>query len=732
MINRYLLIPVELSLILLLLCNPTSADIVTIDFKSGGGEDKWGYETGNEGSNPPTGLDITGEAASMNYLAVANSDDGRESQLITKNYWATHHFKFTVDSATLINFTAYWEGYGNQYSSHLYIWNFAGSSWEIIGTGANTATDNIIQKAFTVDLNNYINQDGYLHLVATSFRDAGPSKYLYTDYVKIDACYLSPPSIEKPRTYNNTIEKPYFKNEDVIIRVNATRGDSALTNTTITILNSAEAVMVDGTEMSIEDTIPNGFTYIYTYTPPVDASGNGWRIQVDVNDDAGLTTSDKTIFHISTRPGYKWTGFPLETVKSGMVNGGIFIDGRNTFNDANNSNVTMDFEVPSGTIQWAHFYYSVFGGTPCGACWINLTWINSSGQTEFIRFIGPYETFECQGGEQPTGEDPAQDAHVGSNDYHDYNWGTTCGKWIGYVDVTDIVTSGANTVNINTEDVYGIPCYQTDRRQYGSAVVVVYEGGDNPKEIDYWINEGSMGFNQGAGGINCVGDTPAYQNDAIYFDGTISESISRANYTGLWLTAHANSNHILKFNNHEVLDESGNNISTITEYPYFLHTWDVTDDILTSGNTAWFDLGDNAYISWSLSALVVEKTGSGVPNVAVTVNNAGFSTVVAGSTNEIPISLTLNNTGNASANIEAVFTTNDGSVYGLDGSGTNIIPGNNFKLGPDGSEQNLTSTTIRTPICSLAPGQTLNYTAILIVPPGQSADDYTGTIELSW
>jgi hypothetical protein len=122
-----------------------------------------------------------------------------------------------------------------------------------------------------------------------------------------------------------------------------------------------------------------------------------------------------------------------------------------------------------------------------------------------------------------------------------------------------------------------------------------------------------------------------------------------------------------------------------------------------------------------------------VPNVAVVVNNASFSTVLAGSTNEIPISLTLTNTGTATANIEAVFTTNNGSgIYGLNGTGTNIIPGNNFKLGPDGSEQTLTSTIIRTPICTLGAGQSLDYDAILIVPAGQSADDYLGTIQLSW
>ena len=122
-----------------------------------------------------------------------------------------------------------------------------------------------------------------------------------------------------------------------------------------------------------------------------------------------------------------------------------------------------------------------------------------------------------------------------------------------------------------------------------------------------------------------------------------------------------------------------------------------------------------------------------VADITVTVNDTSFSNILAGSTNEIPISLTLTNTGTASANIEAVFTTNNGGgIYGLDGTGTNIISGDNFKLGPDGSEQTLTSTTERTLICTLGAGQTLDYDAILIVPAGQSADDYLGTIQLSW
>ena len=612
MINRYLLISVTIVMVLFLLCTTASASCITMDFTTGGGTDKWFYEKGNEGSNPPdSGPDISGESETTSYGGIDESDNLRDSQQITKNYYATHHFKFTVNSTDLVNFTAHWEGYGSQTLSNLYIWNYTDSSWEFIGTKTNTAADNTIENTFPTNRTHYISQDdGYLDLVATSYRDAGPTKYLYTDYVKIVACYPSPPSVEKPRTYNATMEKPYFKNENVTIRVNATRGDANLINATITIKNAAGSTKVDKANMSIENTIPNGYTYNYSYSLPDNATGNGWKVDVEVNDDDGRSTSNTTIFHISTRPGYNWKGFPLETVKNGTVDGGVYIHGNNTFYDPDNENVTVNFDVPNGTVKWAHFYYTVWGGNPCAAGWVNITWTNASGQTEFTRFIGPYETFECQGLTRTTSEDPAQDAHAGSNDHHEYNWGSTCGKWIGYVNVTDIVTSGANVANANTKNGIVTPCDDLDGRQYGAALVVVYEGGDNPKEIDYWINEGSMGFNYQTGGINCVEDTPGYDNDSIYFNGTITGNISRANYTGLWLTANPDNDHVLKFNNQEVLDASGDNISTITTYPFFLHTWNVTDNVSTSGNNAWFDRGDNNWVSWSLSALVVEKTGS--------------------------------------------------------------------------------------------------------------------------
>jgi len=128
-----------------------------------------------------------------------------------------------------------------------------------------------------------------------------------------------------------------------------------------------------------------------------------------------------------------------------------------------------------------------------------------------------------------------------------------------------------------------------------------------------------------------------------------------------------------------------------------------------------------------------EVGGGGVPNVVVTVHNTSFGNMLAGDSTEINISLTLNNTGTAAATIDAVFKTNVGAVYGLlNGTSSNIIPGNNFELGQDTDEKALTNSTTKTFISTLPAGATVDYDAILTVPAGQAADDYSGIVELSW
>jgi hypothetical protein len=119
-------------------------------------------------------------------------------------------------------------------------------------------------------------------------------------------------------------------------------------------------------------------------------------------------------------------------------------------------------------------------------------------------------------------------------------------------------------------------------------------------------------------------------------------------------------------------------------------------------------------------------------NVAVTINNATFGTMLAGNRQELNVSLTMNNTGTVDANITAVFKSNvTTGTYGLnETSGNNIISGNNFALGPDGYEKALTNTTTTTFISTIPADEEVTYDAILVVPAGQAAGDYSGIVEL--
>jgi len=141
-----------------------------------------------------------------------------------------------------------------------------------------------------------------------------------------------------------------------------------------------------------------------------------------------------------------------------------------------------------------------------------------------------------------------------------------------------------------------------------------------------------------------------------------------------------------------------------------------------------WDSGDN-----EVSHSVVNGTFTckePAPNVVVTVNYASFGTMLAGNRQELNVSLTLNNTGAASAAIKAVFKTNVTGTYGLKGTGENIISGTNFELGLDGDEKALTNTTDTTFISIIPAGVEVTYAANLVVPAGQAADDYSGIVEL--
>ena len=168
-------------------------DNYTYDFTTGRQADKWAARKPDEPTNPPsTGpfiYDETEFSGGM-YDDIEASDDDRANTGITNKRYATHHFIFTIDEdpADIYNLSVLWEGFGTQNPAYVYIWNYDSQSWELIGVGTDTSSDNVITKDFIVgdyDLAGYIDASGYLHMVALSYETSGTQR-LRTDFVRVN------------------------------------------------------------------------------------------------------------------------------------------------------------------------------------------------------------------------------------------------------------------------------------------------------------------------------------------------------------------------------------------------------------------------------------------------------------------------------------------------------------------------------------------------------------------
>lgn len=124
-------------------------------------------------------------------------------------------------------------------------------------------------------------------------------------------------------------------------------------------------------------------------------------------------------------------------------------------------------------------------------------------------------------------------------------------------------------------------------------------------------------------------------------------------------------------------------------------------------------------------------------NTAITdTTSTTFSSALAGSTNEIADSFDLTNNGNAASTVDAKFTTLRDTTYGLNGS-TYVIPGTAFSmsevvansyvalLATDADEEITGSNVAADAVADV-------WKVQLIVPAGQEADSYSGTVQLTF
>lgn len=257
---------------------------------------------------------------------------------------------------------------------------------------------------------------------------------------------------------------------------------------------------------------------------------------------------------------YEWDGFRVETRERGTVNGGVYI-GYEPWASA--ETLTGTFKVPDGNVEWARLYTGIWGGTEEYAGWVQVT------------FNG-YELGLL---------------HLqGESDTNPNVWCSGHGKyWIAF-DVEDLVESGSrNTVTVTTINATQ---GSFDGRIYGIVLVVVYEGGDDPKEIQYWINDGSDGLNSKTG----------HDEGRTYFDGKVDTKGVNAKLTMVHLTAYdPPCSDCVQFN--------GNTLDTsmVDSNNFELNTWDVTSYIKSEDNYAWYSRGEDGYVSITNAILVVEK-----------------------------------------------------------------------------------------------------------------------------
>ena len=277
---------------------------------------------------------------------------------------------------------------------------------------------------------------------------------------------------------------------------------------------------------------------------------------------------------------YNFDGWPVETRTNGTVNGGVFIDYEPW---AGTKTLTGNFNVPDGDIKWAQLYTGIWGGTEDYEGWVNVT------------FDGVYDR---------NGLGPI---HLqGEDDTNPNVWCSTHGKYWMWYNVTDLVNAGA--VNTATTTRINATVGGFDGRVYGIVLVVVYEGGDNPKDIQYWINDGSDALHYFSW------PHPAYDSGTTYFNGTVNTDIvSNANLTVVHLTAYEpGCDSCLKSNSHNL------DTSMVDSNTFELNSWNVTGYVASAGNNIWYSRGDDPYINVANSILILERGAVEKPDLMIT------------------------------------------------------------------------------------------------------------------
>jgi hypothetical protein len=275
---------------------------------------------------------------------------------------------------------------------------------------------------------------------------------------------------------------------------------------------------------------------------------------------------------------YNFSGWPLETRANGTVNGGVFID----YVPWNGSkDMSLASVVPNGTVKWAYLCTGFWGGTENYKGWVNVIFNGVSDRNG----LGPIQL-------------------EGKDDANPNVWCTTHGKYWLFYNVTDLVNAGAaNTVRARKINAtYGA----FDGRVYGIILVVIYEGGDDPKTIQFWLNDGNDALHYDAPVFPPVGE---HNTGTTYFSGTVDRAhLTSAQLTMVFLTAYdpACSTGV-KFNDYSL------DTSMVDNNTFDLNTWNVLPYLNSTENHVWYSRCEDTFINVPLAILALEAAPTEKP-----------------------------------------------------------------------------------------------------------------------
>jgi hypothetical protein len=147
-------------------------------------------------------------------------------------------------------------------------------------------------------------------------------------------------------------------------------------------------------------------------------------------------------------------GVSLHTIEHGTVNGGIYVGGGHGMEYT--TTYTQNFTMPNGSVEWARLYVSA-KDTP----WINVS-LNG-------HLLGNYT-------------DLTSNPKVYANYKPDRGM-----YWAYYDNAAEWIVNGSNTATANLGSEVGL-----NTKSWGIMLIAVYEGGDEPEHIEYWVNEGNL------------------------------------------------------------------------------------------------------------------------------------------------------------------------------------------------------------------------------------------------